>query len=152
MSNFEVESLLLAGLGLEYDSFITSVTTKVDLISLEDLYGHMPAHELWLKQHQPSVNLNLVDANMASRSEGGKGGRGGCFSHYGGRSSNFGSYKTNRDKGRGGRGLSNALMSKQICQVCNHTGHIAIRCYHIFDESYQNDSPSVIQAFFIGPS
>lgn len=152
LNNFKLVSFLLAYLGPEYDSFVMSITTRVDLVSLEDLYGNMLAHELWLEQHQLSVDSNLADANMASCSRGKRGGRGDRFSCYGGCGSNFGLYKTNQGRGRGGRGPLNALVSKHICQVCNHTVHTAIRSYHTFDKSYENDSPSAVHAFFIAPS
>jgi hypothetical protein len=37
-------SYVLARLGLEYDALITSITTCIDLVSLEDLYGHLLTH------------------------------------------------------------------------------------------------------------
>lgn len=46
LSEFEIVSFLLVGLGSDYDSFVTSVTTRVDPLSIEDLYGHLLAHEL----------------------------------------------------------------------------------------------------------
>ena len=49
-NNFELISFLLAGLGLNYDSFVTIVTTRVDPLSVEELYGHLLAHEICLEQ------------------------------------------------------------------------------------------------------
>ncbi|PON45986.1 Zinc finger, CCHC-type [Parasponia andersonii] len=37
---------------------------------------------------------------------------------------------------RGGRG------NKPVCQVCGKAGHIALKCYHRFDLSFQGDSSS----------
>ena len=51
LNDFEITSFLLAGLGFEYDSFVTSVTTRVDPLTIDELYGHLLAHELRLK-HQ----------------------------------------------------------------------------------------------------
>ena len=51
LNEFEIVYFLLASLGSDYDSFVTSVTTSVDPFSVEDLYGHLLAHELWL-EHQ----------------------------------------------------------------------------------------------------
>ena len=45
LNDFELVSFLLAGLGLDYDSFVTPVTTRVDPLSIEELYGHLLAHE-----------------------------------------------------------------------------------------------------------
>jgi hypothetical protein len=41
LNDFDLISFLLAGLGSEYDAFVTSVTTRIDPISLEELYGHL---------------------------------------------------------------------------------------------------------------
>ena len=48
-NDFEIVSYLLAGLGPEYDPFVTSVTTCVDPLSIDELYGHLLAHENRLK-------------------------------------------------------------------------------------------------------
>lgn len=64
-------SFLLAGLGSTYDSFVMFVTTRVDPISLKDLYSHMFA-----------LDFSLVDFNMASRTRGGRSGRGGCDANF----------------------------------------------------------------------
>ena len=45
LNDFELVSFLLAGLGLDYDSFVTPVTTRVDPLSIEELYGHLLGHE-----------------------------------------------------------------------------------------------------------
>ena len=77
LDDFEIVSFLLAGLGSDYDSFVTSVTTRVDPLSIEDLYGHLLAHEIRLEQQQPTVDLALVGANFAGRGNS----RGGCGGH-----------------------------------------------------------------------
>ena len=48
LHDFELVSFLLAGLGPDFDSFVTSVKIRADPISLEDLYGHLLSHELHL--------------------------------------------------------------------------------------------------------
>ena len=50
LSDTEMSSYILAGLGTEYDPFVTSVTTRVDPLSLDELYGHLLAHEQRLEQ------------------------------------------------------------------------------------------------------
>ena len=51
LNDFEITSFLLAGLGSEYDFFVTSVTTRVDPLTIDELNGHLLAHELRL-EHQ----------------------------------------------------------------------------------------------------
>lgn len=41
LNYFELVSFLLASLGIDYDSFVTTITTRIDHLSLKDLYGHI---------------------------------------------------------------------------------------------------------------
>ena len=90
LNDFEIVSFLLASLGSDYDSFVTSVTTRVDPLSIEDLYGHLLAHELRLKHQQPTVDLSLARATFAGQgtSRGGRGGGSSPLVGYGSSSSN----------------------------------------------------------------
>ena len=139
----EQSSFLLAGLGSEYESFVTTVQMWIDLISIEALYGHLLSHELRLPQAQPKVDLSLVGAHFANRS--GPSSRGGFSHRRGGRISsnpqsgrNTSGQRPNRGRGRG-RGFS-TNGSRPICQVCGKFGHLAFTCYHRFDNSYSSDS------------
>jgi hypothetical protein len=61
----ELVSNVLAGLGSEYDPLVTSVTTRQDYISLNDLYGYMLSYELRLEQHKFTIDLNISTTNTA---------------------------------------------------------------------------------------
>ena len=54
-----------------------------------------------------------------------------------------------RSRGRG-RGSSFSSDSRPICQLCGKTGHIAPKCFHRFDLSYQDSSPNM-PAYFTAP-
>ncbi|KAJ0959795.1 hypothetical protein J5N97_000505 [Dioscorea zingiberensis] len=71
----EVISYILAGLGPEFDSLVTSVTTRVDPMSLSDLYAHMLSFELRL-EHNNSV-YQVPSANQANRNSYRTNGKGG---------------------------------------------------------------------------
>jgi hypothetical protein len=43
------------------------VTTQVDPLSIEKLYGHLLAHEQLLEQNQPFVDLTNRSANFATK-------------------------------------------------------------------------------------
>jgi hypothetical protein len=58
---------MLARLKSDYDSFVTSVTTRVDPISLEELYGLLHAHENRLEQNNSSLNFDVSGVNFAPR-------------------------------------------------------------------------------------
>jgi hypothetical protein len=142
--------LLLAGLGSEFESFVTTVQMRIDLLSIEALYGHLLSHELHMAQTQPKVDLSLAGAHFASR--GGsfsRGGRGGRFSNTSqtGRTSFSSNQRTNRGRNRGHGSSNNGFCP--TCQVCGKLGHMALTCYHRFDNSYSSDSN--MQAFLATP-
>ena len=66
------------------------MTTKVVHLSIEDLYGHLLAHELRLGHQQPTVDLSLAGANFARQgnSRGDRGGGSSPQSSRGSSSSN----------------------------------------------------------------
>ncbi|XP_042944786.1 uncharacterized protein LOC122278667 [Carya illinoinensis] len=148
LNEFELVSFLVAGLGSQYDSFVTSLTTRVDPIFLEDLYGHMLAHELSMEHYQTSTNLTLGSANTASHSHGFCGGRSGHASSSSPTGHGFGCSNRGRSYGLGPTSPSDF---EPVCQVCNKVGHTALSCHHWYDESYERD-PSPMQAYCTGPS
>ena len=147
----EALSFLLAGLGSDYDSLVTSVKTQVLPMSLDDLYGHMLSHELRLAQNQPTVDLSNVSANFTKNSYSTRGGRGGRHpstysSNRGGRSS----FNPNRGRGRG-RQNSSYNSNRPVCQVYHKPGHTALQCYHRFDNSYTVESTPTMQVLLATP-
>jgi hypothetical protein len=68
LNDFESVSFLLKGLGSEYDPFVTSVTTRVDPLSIDELYGHRLAHEMCLDQQTSALDLPPAAANFTNRS------------------------------------------------------------------------------------
>ena len=48
----DVIAYLLAGLGSNYDPFVTSMTTKSEAITLDDVFAHLMAFEARQLQHQ----------------------------------------------------------------------------------------------------
>jgi hypothetical protein len=67
LSHFEMVSFLLAGLGSEYDPLVTSVQTRVEPLPIEELYGHLLAHEQRLDHQTIAIDLAVSGANVASR-------------------------------------------------------------------------------------
>ena len=131
-------SFLLAGLSSEYESFVTTVQMRTDLIPLESLYGHLLSQELCLAQAQPKVDLNLAGAHFASRGGSSRGGRGGHFSNNPQSSHSTSGQRNYHGRGRG-RGPS-PHGSRPTCQICGKLGHMALTCYQRYDNSYSNDS------------
>lgn len=42
----EIISYILVGLGIDYDSFVMSITTRSDLMTLDEVYSHLMIYEL----------------------------------------------------------------------------------------------------------
>jgi hypothetical protein len=131
-------SFLLAGLGSEYESFVTTVQMRTDLISIESLYDHLLSQELRLAQAQPKVDLNLVGAHFANHGGSSRGGRGGCFSNNSQSGRHSSGQRTYRGSGRGRGPPTNS--SRPTCQICGKIGHMTLTCYQRYDNSYSSDS------------
>ena len=67
LPHHESLSFLLAGLGSNYDSLVTSVQTQLTSIALEDLYGHLLSYELWLSHNQLFVDLSSASAILCTK-------------------------------------------------------------------------------------
>ncbi|KAJ0983603.1 hypothetical protein J5N97_011858 [Dioscorea zingiberensis] len=144
----EVISYMLAGLGSEYDPLVTSITTRTEPISINDLYAHLLSFEMRLEHHNSTFQMNS-SANTASRGRGtsrgrsrGRGGRG-APSQGGNNTGNHSGYRG------GGR---NFHSSRPNCQVCGKAGHTALKCYHRFDHSYQAEESANFAGLTTTPS
>jgi hypothetical protein len=58
----ELVSHILAGLGTDYESLVTLVTTRPDSIKLNDLYGYLLSHEIRLDQQQTAIDISIPTA------------------------------------------------------------------------------------------
>jgi hypothetical protein len=93
LNDFESISYLLAGLRSEYDPFITSVTTRLDPLSIDELYGHLLAHEMRIEHHLSSNEQSQPLAHFSAWAPLPRG-RG-----YRGRGSSFNRHSTYRGRG-----------------------------------------------------
>jgi hypothetical protein len=127
LSDDEVIVYLLAGLGPNYDSFVTSMTTK-DALTLDDVHAHLMTFEARQLKLHSDQQLNVASsAHFASRNFHGRGRARGRFTpSRGDASSRF----------AGDRRTSSQRPS---CQICGKEGHTAIRCWHRMDEAYHED-------------
>jgi hypothetical protein len=93
----ELVFAILAGLGPEFDSLVTSVTTLQDSISLNELYGFRLSYEMRLVQHKSTIDLNISTANTA-QSQSQSYSRNNCGYNTGPHTNN---YFRGRGRGRG---------------------------------------------------
>jgi len=134
LNDFESVSFLLKGLGTEYDPFVTSIITRVDPLSIDELYGHLLAHEMRLDQQLPAVDVLSPAANFTTRNSLSQG----CgFRGCGGRPYNQGCESYSSNRGRSSYFSQDATSStRPSCQICGKPGHSALRCYHRQDMSF----------------
>jgi hypothetical protein len=152
LNDFESISYLLAGLGSEYDPFVTSITTWLDPLSLDEIYGHLLAHEMRIDHNLSSTTPSLPMANLSTRApmSRGRGYRGRGRNTYRGRGS------SSDGRGRGNYFSQDPATSSQpICQLCGKIGHTAPRCYQRPDPALAAQTPSAYpnaQAYYSSPS
>jgi hypothetical protein len=157
LKDFEAVSYLLYGLGSEYNPLVTSITTRVDPLTLDNIYSHLLAHKLHVEQHFPAADLPLPSSNVSARSPSNCG-KTICFpasgqgNSFGGRGSRgHGSFYYGRGCGSSSSG-SNSNQPRVVCQVCNRSGHSVLHCYRCFDQfPSQHKGPSNPQAFYSSP-
>lgn len=135
LSDDELVEYVLAGLGPEFESLVTSLTTRIESVSIDELYSQLLTFEA---RSNLALGGDQNSANIAGRSGGrGRGisrGRGGGRGFSRGRGSPGG-----RGRGRSGSSPSASTDRRDkgvICQVCEKTGHSAVQCWYRFDEDY----------------
>jgi hypothetical protein len=120
LKDSKLVSYILASLGLDYDSLVTTVTTRIEPIFLDDLYGYLLTHEQRL-EHVHSVNeITVSIANVAQRNTP-ISGRNQPHKHF----SNTSNQSYGRGRGQGHGRFSASTSNHPIYQICNKIGHIA---------------------------
>lgn len=124
LSSSEFIIYLLAGLGNDYESLVTSMTTRPDPLSTLQVFSYLLNHESRLA-HQ--TNILLSGSRLAAHTTT----RQALPSPLKGKGR--GTFYCVR-RGRGGRkGGSSQLASRSVWQVCKKPSHTTITCYHIFN-------------------
>lgn len=157
LSDKDLVTYLLNGLGPLYESFVTSITTQAEPVSSQELYHLLLIHESRI------THTNLNNSSFSFQTSANASTRQICDQR--GRNFNRGNRTGHgrRDNSRGnGRGFSsntyqtpstyspNSRSSppptntnqRPTCQICSKQGHIALQCYSRFDHAYQHEPPS----------
>ena len=153
LSNYQLVSFM-SGLGSEYDSMVASIQTHSRPFTLDDPYGLFLSHELRIAQNQPTVDLSNASANYAANSSSHRsnnsGGRGGGQNNSNSFSPGRGSFSNSQRNNRGcGPGKNNS--NRPVCQVGHKLSHVALACYHRFDNSYTVESSHNMHALYASP-
>ena len=146
---------LLGGLGSDYDSIVTSLTTREDDISLHLIYSIPPTHEQQLCFQNTIPKIDLIAANMATthhrNNNNGRNNNITCFSQN---KNGFGQRLRRHPPNGRGKGNPNTPTDRLQCQLCGKYGHTMIRCYHRFDINFQGyhtiDDPFVANKYELG--
>jgi hypothetical protein len=144
----EFVAYVLTGIDKEiYNSFVSSIVTRLESITPFKLYSQMLYFELRLeKQSGNTGGYSIV--NAATHGRGGPWTRGSPSQsgrgrdHNGGRGApagNCGGY-TNTNNRCAPRSSSDASMSHPRYQVCFKVGHIAANCCYKYDEDFVLDT------------
>ncbi|KAF5463307.1 hypothetical protein F2P56_019229 [Juglans regia] len=156
-SDQEFTIYLLAGLGSDYESLVTSLTTRPNPLTPHQIYSFLLNHESRLSHQTNSLlsGMTITANNTHIRPPDTSG------SAAQGRNSSFRGGRRGRGYGRrgGGRGSSPQQShffqnsdSRPHCQVCHKYGHTTATCYYRYDHSYQTPPPSSFAANFTSVS
>jgi hypothetical protein len=131
----ELIAYMLQGLGSEYDSLVTSITTCTDVYTISDVYAHMLSFEMHHERNGTIIHVS--SANNANRTGGRTSDNSNCGGHGHDRAGNG-------RRGPGGRGGPSRSPNKngnggQLCQICFKGYHSALKCWHRFDQAYQSE-------------
>lgn len=135
--NSTLASSLLSGLSSDYKAFITSVTTRIEPISLDDLIGFRFSQEARSEENSISVILRFANLTI----------------HYSSLSKGQGRFQSGPNHGHiriHGRGRNNTHDYKDsdgscsFCQVYNKPSHTVVYCYHRYDPEFKCAHPSPI--------
>ncbi|XP_021305719.1 uncharacterized protein LOC110431234 [Sorghum bicolor] len=161
----ELVEYILTGLGEDYTSLVTTLTARVEPITVGELYSQLLNFETRMDLTYRGNSLGSGSANAASRGRGGfarggrnQGGHGGQNNQRGrGRDSASARGRGNvnnasqRGGGRGGynnnhhRAPPSDGDERPLCQVCFKSGHTTDRCWHRYNENYVPD-PKLVAA------
>ncbi|XP_010268345.1 PREDICTED: uncharacterized protein LOC104605321 [Nelumbo nucifera] len=119
---------LLGGLPTEYDTFVLSMTTRLDSLSFSEIQSLLLTFEKRLKCHSSQFVLDSPSANLANEKK--------TFNHN--QSSSYKPRQFNNDGGsdnskktsynNNNRSRSNSKNATVVCQLCEYLGHTAATC------------------------
>lgn len=139
----------LNGLPPEYGPFKTSIRTRSNPISLEELNVLLSCEESNIDSTSQSVSDLSFTALIATNDDsfksanfnsnkgrsGYRGKRRGRYNNNRGNNKGFGQNSSNSNF-QSCQNTQNPNQGRPCCQICNRTGHTALDCYHRMDFSY----------------
>ncbi|XP_026398483.1 uncharacterized protein LOC113294302 [Papaver somniferum] len=117
ITNTELRHCILAGLDSSYDAIVTSLTTSMGTMKLEDFITYLLTFELRVEQQNKTLNYQLV-ANIASSSR-----------------PTMSNLRSSTGQQPGG------TRNKFPCQLCDKAGHPAHLCWKRFGRNFRPQPP-----------
>jgi hypothetical protein len=137
----ELVSYILAGLDYDYNPIITSLTARIEPLSVGEAYSQLLAFEQRMDLLQPYGRSSINSASRGCGTSRGRGGggrsRGGSFGR--GRGHPSGPPRQQHGTPNGVNSNTRGLDSRHRCQVCKKKGHEADICWYRFDEEFVPD-------------
>ncbi|KAB5540856.1 hypothetical protein DKX38_013830 [Salix brachista] len=116
----------------DYDSVVVNMTSHHDQVTLQEVQYMLQSQEMRLEQLNLPISSDnsIPNANLATQL---------CKSlTLQGFNDNFSnSFGRNFASRRGHERERWSKGNRPLCQLCNRPGHVALKCYHRFDISYQ---------------
>nr|XP_025616898.1 uncharacterized protein LOC112709215 [Arachis hypogaea] len=127
----------LAGLGEEYNTFVTVATARIDHTTESELETQLLTQEELIERFR-KTELGAMQVNVAqSNEEIQENSQRRNYSNYNNRGGFRGSRGRRQYRGGGSRS-SWWQGSRPQCQLCDKIGHTVIQCYHRFDQDFMN--------------
>ncbi|KAL5787478.1 hypothetical protein ACOSP7_004427 [Xanthoceras sorbifolium] len=135
LSERDIVTYILGGIGQEYDLVVATVTGKKEDVSVQETQLQLASFESRLEQFSSTANVDLSNAyaNIMRRIQ--KGDLPPNFKIHQVQQPFQGRFR-GRGRGRGGRFYNN----RASCQLCGKLGRNAIVCYHRYDQTGQTHS------------
>ncbi|KAJ4967842.1 hypothetical protein NE237_014543 [Protea cynaroides] len=116
---------ILSGLGPDYDGLVTSITSRLEPIELDDFLGILSNHEVMLQNRSRDLVVSSPTVNQVAKAP----------------FSDPLTARRGRNSGRGqgcGRFAYDSSDNRHqvVCQTCNKPGHSAFHCYQRFNQTY----------------
>ncbi|WVZ67677.1 hypothetical protein U9M48_016724 [Paspalum notatum var. saurae] len=142
----EMVAYILNGLDADFNGLVSALVTRVEPISVAELYTQLLSFETRLDLQQGGSNSS---ANIATRV-----GRGGASNRGFPRGRGGRGHSTGRGRGQhqqqynsNNQQRANSFNdTRPLCQVCYKRGHLASDCWHRYDENYVPDQKLVAAA------
>ncbi|XP_060957927.1 retrovirus-related Pol polyprotein from transposon RE2 isoform X2 [Cannabis sativa] len=130
VNDFDLILHLLNGLGPEFDSVVSSITSRSENLSLEEVQALLMSHESRLERHTTVLDISTkmaANLTLGSRTGGNR--------HY--HNTGKGQHTDNAGKtGNRGYGFRSVNNNRPLCQVCMRFGHTAATCHYRYDRNW----------------